>query len=72
MTSKIKMVALMWGLSMEGGLAFHYDRHEEITRCIQMRDIYYHPMVKHVFCSSLKVLADFVVPNAMIRVQFNT
>ena len=25
------------------GLAFHYDRHEEITRYIQMGDMHYHP-----------------------------
>ena len=35
-------------------LVFLYDRHEEITKYIQMRHIYYHPTVMHVFCLPLK------------------
>ena len=35
-------------------LAFRYDRHGKITRYIRMRNIYYHPMVMHVFCLPLK------------------
>ena len=30
-------------------LAFNYDRHEEITRRIQMRHLYYHPTVANAF-----------------------
>ena len=29
-------------------LAFHYDRHEEITRYVQMRHLYYHPTVMRI------------------------
>ena len=53
----------MWGLHMHGRtmerLAFRYDRYEEITRYIQMRHMYYHPMVIHVFCLALKVFGWF-------------
>ena len=72
MTSKNKNGGFSVGTFMEGGLAFHYDRHEEITRCIQMRDIYYHPMVMHVFCSSLKLFGWFCCSKCHDRVQFNT
>ena len=46
-------------------LAFCYDRHEEITRYIQMRHMYYHPTVMHVFYLPLKILAVFVIPDAI-------
>ena len=42
-------------------LAFCYDRHEEIIRYFQMRNIYYHPKVMHVFCLPLKFSAGFVI-----------
>ena len=47
------------------GLAFHYDRHEEITRYFQMWHVYYHPMVMRVFCLPLKNLAAFVIPDTI-------
>ena len=49
-------------------LAFYYDRHEEITRYIQIRDMHYHPVVMHVFCVPLNFLAGFVIPDA---IQYN-
>ena len=40
MTSKSKSISDSWGLCMPmEGLAFRYDRDEEITRYIRMRDI---------------------------------
>ena len=54
MTSKNKngrcSVGTLHGRPMER-LAFHYDRHEEITRYIWMRHMYYHPMVMCMFWS---------------------
>ena len=47
-----------YGRPMER-LVFCYDRHEEITRYIRMRNIYYHPMVMHVFCLPLKIFGWF-------------
>ena len=52
-------------------LAFHYDRHEEITRYIRMRNIDYHPTVMHMFCLPLKILGWFCYFRCL-RVQFNT
>ena len=66
------MVALVGGLCMEG-LVIHYDKHEEITRYIRMRDMHYHPMVMHVFCLPLKFLAGFLIPDAIeYNLIFNT
>ena len=45
-------VGTLHGSPMER-LAFRYDRHEEIIRYIEMRHIYNHPMVMHVFCLPL-------------------
>ena len=57
MTSRYKngrySMGTLYGRPMER-LAFRYDRHEEVTRYIQIRDIYYHPTVMHVFCLPLK------------------
>ena len=51
MTSKNKNGGYSWG-TLHGrpmeGLAFRYDRHEEIERYIQMWRIYYHLMVIRV------------------------
>ena len=44
---------------------FLYNRYEEITRYIQMRHIYYHPTVMHVFYLPLKILAGFVIPDVI-------
>ena len=57
-------VGTLYGRPMER-LAFCYDRHEEITRYIRMRNIYYHPMVMLVFCLPLKFSAGFVIPDAI-------
>ena len=54
----------LYGRPMER-LAFRYDRHEEITRYIRMRNTYYHPMVMHVFCLPLTFLAGFVISDAI-------
>ena len=71
MMSKNKNSGYSWGIlhamPMER-LAFHYDRHEEITRYIRMRHLYYYPMVMHVFCLPLKFSAGFVIPDA---IKFN-
>ena len=50
-------------------LAFHYDRHEEISRCIRMRQIYYHPIVMCVFSLLLKIFSWFVIPDI---IEYNT
>ena len=52
-------------------LAFCYDRYEEITRYIQMRNIYYHPMLMHVFYVPVKFFGWFSYSRCH-RVQFNT
>ena len=57
----------LYGRPMEG-LVFHYDRHEEITIYIQMRNMHHHPMVMRVFCLPLNILACFVIPEA---IQYN-
>ena len=51
MTSKNKNGGYSWGTLHETPmerLAFCYDRHEESTRYIRMRHMYYHPMVMRV------------------------
>ena len=62
MTSKSKNGSDSWGTlyvrPMEG-LVFCYDRHEEITRYIRMRDMHYHLMVMLVFCLPLKIFSWF-------------
>ena len=62
MTLKIKngsySLGTLYGRPMEG-LAFCYDRHEEITRYIRMSDMQYHPMVMHVFCLPLQIFGWF-------------
>ena len=63
-------VGTWYGRPMER-LAFRYDRHEEITRYIQMRNICYHPTVMHVFCLPLKIFGWFCY-SKYHRVQFNT
>ena len=67
MTAKSKNGGDSWmtlcGRPMEG-LAFCYDRHEEITRYIRMRDMHYHPMVMHLFCLPLKIFGWFYIPDA--------
>ena len=72
MTSKSKNDGNSWetlhGRPMEG-LVFHYDRHEEITRYIRMRDMHY-PMVMHVFCLPLKFFSWFCYSRHH-TVQFN-
>ena len=75
MMSKSKNGSYSWGTlhgrSMERW-AFHYDRHEEIARHIQIRHIlYYHPMVMHVFSLPLKILGLFCYSRCH-RIQFNT
>ena len=66
MTSKRQNGGDSWG-TLHGRpmeeWAFCYDRHEEITRYIRMRDVHYHPMVTHVFCLLL-----FQMP---YTIQFN-
>ena len=52
-------------------LVIRYDRLEEITRYIRMRNIYYHPTVMQVFCSPLKFFGWFCYSRCH-RVQFNT
>ena len=68
MTSKNKSggysVGTLYGRPLKR-LTFCYDRHEEITRYIRMRNIHYHPMVMHVFCLPLKISAGFVIPDAI-------
>ena len=49
---------------------FCYDRHEEITRYIQIRHIYYYPAVMHVFCLPLKVFGWFCYSRCH-KVEFN-
>ena len=76
MTSKNKNGGDSWGTlhgrAMEW-VMFRYDRHEEITRYIQMRDMHYHPMVMHVFCLPLKNSASFVIQDAIqYNLIFNT
>ena len=74
MTSKNKnggySVGTLHGRPMER-LAFRYDRHEEITKYIRMRNIYYHPTVMHVFCLLIKFFGWFCYSRCH-RVQFNT
>ena len=60
----------LYGRPMER-LAFCYDRHEEITKYIRMRNIYYHPTVLHVFCLPLKIFSWFCY-SRYHRVHFNT
>ena len=73
MTSKNKnggySVGTLYGRPMKR-LAFRYDSHEEITRYIGMRNIYYHPMVMHVFCLPLKIFGFYY--SRYHRVQFIT
>ena len=69
-TSKSKSDGYSWGIlhgrPMEG-LAFRYDRHEEITRYIQMRDMHYHSMVMRVL-PTFKMFGWFCYSNA---IQYN-
>ena len=60
----------LYGRPMER-LAIRYDRHEEITRYIRMRNIYYHPTVMQVFCLPFKIFGWFCYFRCH-RVQFNT
>ena len=59
----------LYGRPMEG-LAVHYDRHEEITRYIWMRDMHYHSMVMSVFYLPLKIFGWFRYSRCH-TVQFN-
>ena len=63
------MAAIVGGLCMESlwrGWRFRYDRHEEITRYVWIRHMYYHPMVMRVFCLPLKFFGCFVIPDAIV------
>ena len=46
-------------------LAFHFDRHKEMVRYVQMWHIYYYPRVMRVFCLPLKFSAAFVFPDTI-------
>ena len=62
----------LYGRPMEG-LAFCFDRHEEISRYIWMGDMHYHAVVMHLFCLPLKILAGFVIPDTIqYNLIFNT
>ena len=57
------------------GLAFCYDRHEEITRYIRMRDMHYLSSNGNVcvLLTSKKFLAGFVITDAIqYNLTFNT
>ena len=65
---KIKMVAIvggaLYGRPMKR-LGFRYDRHEGMTRYVQIRHMYYHPMVMRVFCL---LSAGSVIPDAIVYI----
>ena len=60
----------LYGMPKER-LEIRYDRHEEITRYIRMRNIYYHLTVMQVFCLPLKIFG-WSSYSRYHRVQFNT
>ena len=71
MMSKSKNGGNSWG-TLYGrpmkGLAFRYDRHEEITRYIWMRNMHYHTMVMHVFVyfKNFRLVLLFQMPYSKI------
>ena len=66
------MVAIVWGLNLYGRpikrLAFCYDRHEEITRYIRMREYILSSNGNACNLLTFKFSAGFVIPATMHRV----